>query len=41
MFFLIAILLIEPRGIAGIYERLGGRRIRATIKKPEEKEDEK
>ena len=41
MFFLIAVLLIEPGGIAGMYERLGRRRIRASIKKPEKKEDEK
>ena len=41
MFFLIAILLIEPRGIAGIWERIGARRIKSSLKKPEEKEDEK
>jgi branched-chain amino acid transport system permease protein len=41
MFFLIAVLLIEPRGIQGIYESISKRRIKTTIKKPEEKEDEK
>lgn len=41
MFFLIAVLLIEPRGLQGLYERVGARRITTTIKKPEEKEDEK
>jgi branched-chain amino acid transport system permease protein len=41
MFFLIAVLLIEPRGIQGLYERIGKMRTRRAIKTPEKKEDEK
>lgn len=41
MFFLIAVLLIEPRGIQGFYERYQRRRMKSTIKEPEKKEDEK
>jgi len=38
MFFLVAVLLIEPRGLQGIYERIGRRRTTTT---PEKKEDER
>jgi branched-chain amino acid transport system permease protein len=41
MFFLIAVLLIEPRGLQGIYERISRRRTTTTPKTPEKKEDEK
>jgi branched-chain amino acid transport system permease protein len=41
MFFLIAVLLIEPRGIQGFYERFQRRRTRTSIKEPEKKEAEK
>jgi len=41
MFFLIAVLLIEPRGIQGFYERYQRRRGRQTPKEPKKKEDEK
>jgi hypothetical protein len=42
MFFLIAVLLIEPRGIQGFYERYQRRRSKPKTTEPEKKkEDEK
>ena len=42
MFFLIAVLLIEPRGIQGFYERVQRGRAKRPIKEPEKpKEDVK
>ena len=41
MFFLIAVLLVEPRGIAGMYERIMASRVKRTPVTPEKKEDEK
>lgn len=41
MIFLIAVLLIEPRGIQGLYENMQKRRTRSTPKTIEKKEDEK
>jgi branched-chain amino acid transport system permease protein len=41
MFFLIAVLLIEPRGLAGIYDRISGRRRTTTPKTSEKKEEVK
>jgi branched-chain amino acid transport system permease protein len=41
MAFLIVVLLIEPRGIQGMYERINRRRTKPSTKEPEKKEDEK
>ena len=42
MIFLIMVLLIEPRGIQGLYERFQRRRTSKPTKEPEKKkEDEK
>jgi branched-chain amino acid transport system permease protein len=41
MVFLIAVLLIEPRGIQGFYERYQRRRIKPSTKSEKKKEDEK